>query len=86
MASLESEVNKILIDEIFPLVTKAFSSITSECVSIHRYWNDEYGKLKELFEDIGEKFVSDFKRYVEGTVKLQYETLTASPTEKGEEK
>lgn len=42
-----------------------------------QYWNDEDGKVKKLLEDKGEEFISDFKRYVEGTIKLQYELLTA---------
>lgn len=79
MASLESESNKILINEIFPLVTKAFSSMTSEITDGHLHWNDEDGKVKKIFENESKKFVSKFKRYVEGTAKLQYETLIASP-------
>ncbi len=79
---LSSKANKILIDEILPLVTKAFSSITSELMSYPKYWNDEDGKIKKLLEDKGETFISDFKRYVEGTIKLQYEVLTTPPTKK----
>lgn len=73
---LESKANKIFIDEILPLVTKAFSSITSEFMVHPQYWNDEDETIKRLFEEKGKAFVSDFKKYVEGTVKLQYEILT----------
>lgn len=79
---LSSKANKIFIDEILPLVTKAFSSITSEIMSHPQYWNDEDGKVKKLFEQKGEMFISDFKKYVEGTVKLQYEVLSTSPIKK----
>lgn len=79
---LSSKANKIFIDEILPLVTKAFSSITSELMSYPQYWDDEDGKVKKLLEDKGEEFISDFKRYVEGTIKLQYEVLTIPPTKK----
>lgn len=47
-----------------------------------QYWNDEDGNMKKLFEQKGEMFISDFKKYVEGTAKLQYETLTTRPTKK----
>lgn len=77
-----SKANKIFIDEILPLVTKAFSSITSELMSYPQYWNDEDGKVKKLLDDKGEAFASDFKRYVEGTIKLQYKVLTTPPTKK----
>lgn len=80
---LTSNANKIFIDEILPLVTKAFSSITSELMSYPQYWNDENGKVKKLLENKGEMFISDFKNYVEGTVKLQYETLCTPPIKKG---
>ena len=63
-------------------MTKAFSSITSEIMSHPQYWRDEDKKVKKLFEDKAEMFVSDFKKYVEGTAKLQYEVLTAPPTKK----
>lgn len=79
---LSSGANKIFIDEILPLVTKVFSSITSELMSHPQYWNDEYGKIRKLLEQKGETFISDFKKYVEGTVKLQYEILTTPPTKK----
>lgn len=79
---LSAKANKIFIDEILPLVTKAFSSITSELMSYPQYWNDEDGKVKKLLEDKGEAFISDFKRYVEGTIKLQYEVLTTPPIKK----
>lgn len=77
-----SKANKIFIDEIFPLVTKAFSSIISELMSHPQYWNDENGKMKKLLEDKGEEFISDFKIYVEGTIKLQYKVLTTSTFKK----
>ncbi len=80
---LTSKANKIFIDEILPLVTKAFSSITSELMTRPNYWKDENGKVKRLFEDKGEMFISDFKKYVEGTVRLQYEVLTTLPAKKG---
>lgn len=76
---LSSKANKIFIDEILPLVTKVFSSITSELMSYPQYWDDEDGKVKKLLEDKGEAFISDFKRYVEGTIELQYEILSTSP-------
>ena len=38
--------------------------------------------MKKLFEGKAEMFVSDFKKYVEGTAKLQYEVLTTSPIKK----
>lgn len=79
---LTTKANKIFIDEILPLVTKAFSSITSELMTHPQYWNDEDGKIKKLFEQKGEMFISDFKKYVEGTAKLQYEALTTQPTKK----
>lgn len=72
---LTTKANKIFIDEILPLVTRAFSSITSELMTHPQYWNDEDGKMKKLFEQKGEMFISDFKKYVEGTINLQYETL-----------
>lgn len=74
---LTSKANEIFIDEILPLVTKAFSSITSEFMVHPQYWNDEDESIKKLYEEKGKAFVSDFKKYVEGTVKLQYEILTA---------
>lgn len=76
---LTTEANKIFANEILPLVTKAFSSITSEFMSHPQYWNDEDGKVKKIFKQKGEMFISDFKKYVEGTVDLQYKILTASP-------
>lgn len=76
---LTTEANKIFIDEILPLVTKAFSSIASELMSYPQSWNDEDGKIKKILDDKGESFISDFKRYVEGTVDLQYKLLTVSP-------
>ena len=79
---LTSKANKIFIDEILPLVTKAFSSITSELMSQPQYWNDEGRKVKKIFEDKGEMFISDFKNYVGGTIKLQYEILTTPPVKK----
>lgn len=79
---LSSKANKIFIDEILPLVTKAFSSITSDLMSHPQYWNYEDGKVKKLFEDKGEAFVSDFKRYVKGTIDLQYEILSTPPIKK----
>ncbi len=74
---LTSKANEIFIDKILPLVTKAFSSITSEFMVHPQYWNDEDESIKKLYEEKGKAFVSDFKKYVEGTVKLQYEILTA---------
>lgn len=79
---LTTKANKIFIDEILSLVTKAFSSITSEIMSHPQYWNDEDGKMKKLFEGKAEMLISDFKKYVEGTAKLQYEVLTTSPIKK----
>lgn len=77
---LTTKANKIFIDEILPLVTKAFSSITSEIMSHPQYWSEEDGKMKKLFEGKAEMFVSDFKKYVEGTIELQYKVLTTLPT------
>ena len=46
---LTTKANKIFIDEILQLVTKAFSSITSELMTHPQYWNDEDGKMKKVF-------------------------------------
>lgn len=79
---LTSKANKILVDEIFPLVTKAFSSMTSELMSQPQYWKDDSRAVKKIFEDKGEMFISAFKNYVKGTISLQYDILTAPPIKK----
>jgi len=82
---LTTKANQILIDEILPLVTKAFSSITSEFMSYPQYWNDKDGNVKKMLEEKGELFVSAFKNYVEGTIKLQYKILTVPPIMKDDD-
>lgn len=82
---LSSKANKIFIDEILPLVTKAFSSITAELMAHPQYWDDEDEEVKKLFEDKGKMFISYFRRYVEGTINLQYEILCTKPIKEDKE-
>jgi hypothetical protein len=73
---IDLKANKIFTEEILPLVTKAFSSITAELAQHHGCLKDENETFKEFYESKAEMFASDFKNYAEGTAKLQYEFLT----------
>ena len=73
---LTAKANKILVEEIFPLVTSAFSSITSELMQKPCCHEDDGELIKREYEKEAKKFASLFKNYVDTTAELQYEILT----------
>lgn len=82
--SLTSEADKIMVNEIAPLITKIFSSITSELIVFPRHWEDKDGTNKKLYDMVSERCIAFIRDYVEGTAKLQYELLCKPPIEKND--
>lgn len=82
--SLTSEADEIMVKEVAPLITKIFSSITSELIILPKHWNDEGGVNKKLYNMMSERCIAFIKDYVEGTAKLQYELLCKPPIEKND--
>ena len=77
--SLTSEANRILIEEIAPLITKMFSSITSELNVQPQYWKDEDGTKRKVYEAVSSKAIDFIEDYIKGTAELQYTELCKPP-------
>lgn len=77
--SLTSEANRILIDDIAPLITKMFSSITSELIVQPQHWKDEDGTNKQIYDAVSDKAIEFIESYVKGTAELQYSALCKPP-------
>ncbi len=82
--SFTSEADEIMVKEVAPLITKIFSSITSELIVLPWHWEDEDGTNKKLYDMTSERCIAFIKDYVEGTAKLQYELLCKPPIEKND--
>ena len=50
--------------------------VNSNNKKVYQSLKDEDETFKEFYESKAKMFTSDFKNYVEGTAKLQYEFLT----------
>ena len=77
--SLTDEANKILINEIAPLITKMFASITSKLISQPKHWEDVDGAHKKVYDLMCLKCKVFITGYTEGTAKLMYEELCKPP-------
>lgn len=77
--SLTIEANRILIDEIAPLITKMFSSITSELIVQPQHWKDEDGTKRKVYEAVSNKATDFIENYIKGTAELQYSALCKPP-------
>lgn len=77
--SLTSEANRIMLDEIAPLITKMFASITSELMNHPRHWEDADGSHRKVYDKMCLKCKEFFEGYTEGTARLMYEELCKPP-------
>jgi len=77
--SLTSEANRILLNEIAPLITKMFASITSELANQPQHWEDADGVHKKVYDMMCSKCKEFINGYTEGTAELMYRELCKPP-------
>lgn len=77
--SLTSEADKIMVDEMLPIITKMFSSITSELIVFPHHWEDKNGNIKKVYDITAEKCIAFLTDCINGTAQLQYELLCKPP-------
>lgn len=82
MKNLAREIDKVMVEEVAPIITNIFLSITSELIVLPQHWEDKDGTNKIFYDIASEKCIAFIKDYVEGTAKLQYELLCKPPIEK----
>ena len=77
--SLTSEADKIMFNEIAPIITKLFSSITSELLIMPQHWEDKDGTKQKIYNMVSDKCIDFLTSYIKGTAKIQYELLCKPP-------